>query len=203
MTYLINEIFYTLQGEGVNTGKPAVFIRFARCNLWTGREADREAAICRFCDTDFLHGKRMALEDILSRVTNLTRGIRPRPMIVLTGGEPLLQVDAALINALRRDYYVAVETNGTQGLPAPVDWVCVSPKAATSLVLRCGDELKLVYPQTGGEPERYEDLTFRVFWLSPMDGPDIAQNTKAAVEYCLEHPRWRLNIQTHKVIGVR
>lgn len=208
MSYLINEIFLTIQGEGVHTGRTAVFLRFSRCNLWTGREEDRHRAICRFCDTDFTHGQRMELADIgaeLKRLWGDRFCHRPgRKMVVLTGGEPLLQVDRPLINYLRGlGFYIAVETNGTQRLPHPVDWVCVSPKAGARLVLNRGDELKLVYPQTDAEPEAYAHLDFRTFWLSPMDGPDIDTNTAAALDYVMNHPQWRLNVQTHKLIGVR
>lgn len=203
MSYLINEIFHSIQGEGVNTGRAAIFIRFSRCNLWTGREEDRAGAVCTFCDTDFRHADRMSLFDIRDRVIELRGGTYP--MLVLTGGEPLLQADPLLINCLRdMGHYVAVETNGTQALPsAPLDWVCVSPKGNARLKLRYGDELKLVYPQRNARPEFYELLDFRVFWLSPMDGPNLTENTAAALDYVKAHPRWRLNVQTHKQIGAR
>lgn len=205
MTYLVNEIFYTIQGEGYWTGRPAVFVRFSRCNLWTGREKDRfTTAICQFCDTDFLHGERLSLRDISDRVDELSGDTMP--MIVLTGGEPLLQVDKFMILWLRqRGHYVAVETNGTQPLPAPVDWLCVSPKRGAPLNVISGDELKLVYPQDGFDPSWCLNaaMKFDHYWLSPMDGPHLAENTEAALNYVLDHPRWRLNIQTHKVIGVR
>jgi 7-carboxy-7-deazaguanine synthase len=192
-------MFLTVQGEGANLGRAAVFIRFAGCNLWSGREADRATAVCRFCDTEFVGAT--ALADAASATW---RGATPGDrMVVLTGGEPLLQVDAALIAALhQRDFSIAVETNGTQAIPAPLDWVCVSPKAGAPLVLNTADELKLVYPQAGAEPECFEDFPARHHWLSPMDGPDRRANTAAAAEYCLTHPRWRLAIQAHKTWDV-
>lgn len=201
--YLVNEVFYTLQGEGVHTGRPAVFVRFSRCNLWSGREQDRATAICRFCDTDFTHADSYTLIELVAAIDAAWAGTDGRRMVVFTGGEPSLQLDAALVGAVaRRGYYVAVETNGTRPLPA-VNWVCVSPKAGTTLAVRKGDELKLVYPQDGAAPEDFAWLRFNTFWLSPMDGPDLADNTKAAVEYVLANPAWRLNVQTHKMIGVR
>ncbi len=212
MAYTVKEIFYTLQGEGVHAGRPAVFCRFAGCNLWTGREADRGDALCRFCDTDFVgtgpDGGRFATPDALADAVLAAwpRGAETggRRFVVCTGGEPLLQVDEPLTRALHaRGFEIAVETNGTQPLPRGIDWVCVSPKARTELVLTHGDELKLVFPQEGGMPERYEGLEFRHFLLQPMDGPDVAANTQAAVAYCLAHPRWRLSVQTHKALGVR
>jgi 7-carboxy-7-deazaguanine synthase len=213
VTYAVKEIFYTLQGEGANSGRAAVFLRFAGCNLWSGREADRATATCRFCDTDFVgigpDGGKFATPEALARAVlerwpwERTRGARP--LVVCTGGEPLLQLDAGLVEALRAaGFEVAIETNGTQPLPpGGIDWICVSPKAGTELVVRAGDELKLVYPQPGAEPERFASLEFRHFFLQPMDGPAREANTRLAVDYCLAHPRWRLSMQTHKVLGVR
>lgn len=210
MSYAVKEIFYTLQGEGRQTGRAAVFCRFAGCNLWSGREDDRGGAVCRFCDTDFTGfdptGGRFAtshdLADAICRAWGGPAGARP--FVVLTGGEPLLQVDAELLAALRRrDVETAIETNGTIAVPPGVDWVCVSPKAGAPLAVTGGDELKLVYPQPGLAPESLEGLAFDHFLLSPMDGPDAAANTAEAVAYCLAHPRWRLNVQTHKLVGIR
>src|SRR6266550_1290580 len=176
MSYTVKEIYYTLQGEGANTGRPAVFLRFAGCNLWTGREEDRADAVCTFCDTDF---------------------------VGCTGGEPLLQLDAPLVNALHTaGFAIAVETNGTQLPPAGLDWITVSPKAEAPVVLTSGDELKLVYPQDDARPERFVGLEFRHFFLQPMDGPDRERNTALAVAYCLAHPQWRLSLQTHKLLGI-
>lgn len=201
--YLVNEVFYTLQGEGYWTGRPAVFVRFSRCNLWSGREQDRATAVCRFCDTDFTHADSYTLTELIAAIDGALAGVYGRRMVVFTGGEPSLQLDGALVHAVSASgYYVAVETNGTRPLPA-VDWVCVSPKAGATLAVRRGDELKLVYPQDGAAPEDFAWLPFSTFWLSPMDGPDLADNTQRAVEYVLKHPRWRLNVQTHKMIGVR
>ena len=208
--YTVKELFYTLQGEGANAGRAAVFCRFAGCNLWTGREADRADAVCRFCDTDFVgvgpDGGRFATADALAdavaaRWPSVDGG---RPLVVCTGGEPLLQLDAAAVAALHeRGFEVAVETNGTRQPPPGLDWVCVSPKVGAPLVLTAGDELKLVYPQDGGEPARFAALRFRHFFLQPMDGPALAENTAKSVAYCLAHPRWRLSVQTHKVTGIR
>ena len=210
--YSVKEIFYTLQGEGANAGRPAVFCRFAGCNLWTGREADRGRAVCQFCDTDFVGtggiggGKFNSPAELARAVAERwaepnQRGVRP--LVVCTGGEPLLQLDSPLAEALHaQGFEVAVETNGTLPLPEGIDWVCVSPKAGADLVLREGDELKLVYPQENGDPARYEELNFRYFYLQPMDGPDQARNTRLAVEYCMRHPRWRLSLQTHKLLGI-
>lgn len=210
MAYTIKEIFYTLQGEGANSGRAAVFCRFSGCNLWSGREADRASAVCRFCDTDFVgmgeDGGRFASADALA---DAVRAAWPsssggQPLVVCTGGEPLLQLDAALVAALHaRGFEIAVETNGTQLPPDGIDWICVSPKANAPLVLDHGDELKLVYPQEGGDPSRYARLRFRHFFLQPMDGPEVEANTRAALAYCLEHPAWRLSIQTHKLLGIR
>ena len=215
--YTVKELFYTLQGEGMNAGRPAVFCRFAGCNLWTGREADRHKAVCTFCDTDFVgvgpDGGRFADADaladaVLSRWPTVDEGRARggRPLVVCTGGEPLLQLDAAAVAALHaRGFAVAVETNGTQDAPPGLDHVCVSPKAGAPLRLTSGHELKLVFPQREPEaqPERFAALAFDEFWLQPMDGPDLAANTRAAIDYCLVHPQWRLSVQTHKVVGVR
>jgi 7-carboxy-7-deazaguanine synthase (Cx14CxxC type) len=207
--YSVKEIFYTLQGEGANAGRPAVFCRFAGCNLWTGREQDRAGAVCTFCDTDFVGtdgeggGKFDDAEALATAVERAWAGDANARFVVCTGGEPLLQLDAALIAALHaRGFEIAVETNGTMDAPAGLDWICVSPKAEAALKLTRGDELKLVYPQAKAQPGRFEGLTFRHFYLQPMDGPDIAQNTKAATAYCLAHPKWRLSLQTHKLIGI-
>jgi 7-carboxy-7-deazaguanine synthase len=210
MTYVVKEIFYTLQGEGANTGRPAVFCRFAGCNLWTGREADRETATCRFCDTDFVGsdgpgGGRFPAADQLAAAVEEAwpRSAAAPQFVVCTGGEPLLQLDAPLLEALHaRGFEVAVETNGTVPPPAGIDWLCVSPKAGAPLVVDRGDELKLVYPQDGAEPERFAELGFRHFFLQPMDSPVREANTAAAVRYCLSHPRWRLSLQTHKLLGI-
>ena len=212
MTYTVKEIFFTLQGEGANVGRAAVFLRFAGCNLWSGREADRAQAVCPFCDTDFVgtgpDGGRFATPEALARAVvdrwpwARTRGARP--LVVCTGGEPTLQLDAPLVEALHdAGFEIAIETNGTRVPPGGIDWICVSPKAGAELVVRRGDELKLVYPQQGAAPERFEHLEFRHFYLQPMDGPDAAEHTRRAVEYCLAHPRWRLSLQTHKLLGIR
>jgi 7-carboxy-7-deazaguanine synthase (Cx14CxxC type) len=215
--YTVKEIFYTLQGEGANAGRAAVFCRFAGCNLWTGRERDRDRAICQFCDTDFVgvgpDGGRFASADDLAEAVvsrwparEAGRAVGGRPLVVCTGGEPLLQLDAAAVEALhRRGFEVAVETNGTQVPPPGLDWVCVSPKAGAPLALTRGDELKLVYPQREleAQPERFAELDFEHFFLQPLDGPAAAENTRRAIEYCLAHPRWRLSVQTHKVVGIR
>ncbi len=209
--YTVKELFYTLQGEGAQSGRPAVFCRFAGCNLWTGREQDRARAICQFCDTDFVGtdgdggGKFSSAEELADAVAALwPADVAGQPYVVCTGGEPLLQVDEPLVRGLKaRGMTVAVETNGTQEPPAGLDWICVSPKAEAPLVLTRGDELKLVYPQEGAEPERFASLEFRHFFLQPMDGPEIGRNTRAALEYCLAHPRWRLSLQTHKLLGIR
>lgn len=212
MTYAVKEIFFTLQGEGANTGRPAVFCRFAGCNLWTGREADRADATCQFCDTDFVGvdgpgGGKFESADALARAVaekwpaNVSP--RARKLVVCTGGEPLLQMDAGVVLALHaHGFEIAVETNGTQLPPDGIDWICVSPKAGAPLVLTRGNELKLVYPQQGGEPERFAELDFEQFFLQPMDGPDRDRNTELALSYCLRHPQWRLSIQTHKLLGI-
>ena len=210
MSYAVKELFYTLQGEGAQTGRAAVFCRFAGCNLWTGREEDRADAVCTFCDTDFVGtdgpgGGKFATPDALADAVMAAwpRGAGGAPYVVCTGGEPLLQLDAALVDALhRRGIEVAVETNGTQAPPPGLDWICVSPKAAAPVVLTTGNELKLVYPQALAMPERFEALAFDHFYLQPMDGPDREANTEAAVRYCLAHPRWKMSLQTHKLLGI-
>lgn len=210
MTYAVKEIFYTLQGEGRNAGRAAVFCRFAGCNLWSGRETDRASAVCTFCDTDFVGtngtggGRFATAADLAAAVAAAWEGAGTQRLVVLTGGEPLLQVDEALVHALHtREFEIAVETNGTLAPPRGLDWICVSPKAGAPLVLTRGDEIKLVYPQEGAEPARFEGLAFDHFLLQPMDGPDRQANTAAAVDYCLAHPRWRLTLQTHKLLGIR
>ena len=211
MTYTVKECFYTLQGEGAHTGRAAVFLRFSGCNLWTGREEDRASAVCKFCDTDFVGvgpdgGKFASAAELAALVASrwpASDGGAHR-YVVCTGGEPLLQLDAPLLDALHaRGFAVAVETNGTQPAPSGIDWICVSPKLGAPFVLTRGDELKLVFPQEGGDPVPFEQLAFTHFFLHPMDGPNGAANTASAVAYCLAHPRWRLSAQTHKQIGVR
>ena len=211
MTYAVKETFLTVQGEGGQAGRPAVFLRFAGCNLWSGLERDRPGAVCSFCDTDFVGvdgdggGKFQEAEALAGHVAALWQGRAGDPkLVVCTGGEPLLQLDAALINALHgAGFEVAVETNGTLSAPEGIDWICVSPKANAPVVQATGQELKLVFPQPLAMPERFEELAFDRFWLQPMDGPNQAANTTAAIEYCLTHPKWRLSVQTHKFIGVR
>jgi 7-carboxy-7-deazaguanine synthase (Cx14CxxC type) len=211
MTYSVKEIYYTLQGEGAQAGRAAVFLRFAGCNLWSGLEKDRSEAVCRFCDTDFIGtdgpgGGKFATADALARaVFNQWPGsAHGKPYVVCTGGEPLLQLDKALIVALHdQGFEIGIETNGTLLPPSGIDWVCVSPKADAEQKLTHGDELKLIYPQAGAEPERYAGQDFRNFFLQPMDNVDRAANTEAATRYCLDHPQWRLSLQTHKLIGIR
>jgi 7-carboxy-7-deazaguanine synthase (Cx14CxxC type) len=210
VSYAVKEIFMTLQGEGAHAGRAAVFCRFSGCNLWSGREQDRSAAICTFCDTDFVGldgtlGGRYATADALADTiaAQWTGGASGR-YTILTGGEPLLQVDGDLVAALHaRGFEIGIETNGTLQPPDGIDWICVSPKAGAELVLRQGHELKLVYPQDGAAPADFERLAFERFSLQPMDGPDVAANTARATEYCLTHPQWRLSLQTHKMIGIR
>ena len=212
MTYLVKEIYYTIQGEGAQAGRAAVFCRFTSCNLWTGREKDRARAVCRFCDTDFVGtdgpgGGRFATAPDLAAAVGATwdshAGTREQAFVVCTGGEPLLQLDDAAVDAFHTaGFEVAVETNGTQPKPAGLDWVCVSPKAGAPLRLTSGDELKLVYPQEGASPEMFEHLGFPRLLLQPMDGQERDKNTRLAVEYCLAHPRWRLSLQTHKYLGI-
>jgi 7-carboxy-7-deazaguanine synthase len=210
VVYAVKELFLTLQGEGAHAGRPAVFCRFAGCNLWSGREADRASAQCRFCDTDFVgtdgtrggsYHRAAALADAIAGEWGPDHAHR---FVVLTGGEPLLQVDGALLDALHeRGFLVAIETNGTLDPPSGIDWICVSPKAGTQLRIRAGHELKLVYPQAGALPEAFSDLKFERFSLQPMDGPALADNTALAIDYCLRHPQWRLSLQTHKTLGIR
>ena len=209
MSYAVKEIFLTLQGEGGQAGRPAVFCRFAGCNLWSGREQDRASAVCTFCDTDFVGmdgegGGRFADAAALADAVEAAwRGGRDDRLVVLTGGEPVLQLDEALIEALHaRGFSLALETNGTLAVPPGVDWICVSPKADAPVVQTRGQELKLVYPQPGVDPSRFEGWDFERFLLQPMDGPRRAENTEAAIAYCLAHPRWRLSVQTHKYLGI-
>lgn len=212
MSYSVKEIFYTLQGEGANAGRPAVFVRFAGCNLWTGREQDRATAICQFCDTDFVgtDGLGGGKFDGPKQLAEATRShwpstpTRGKPLVVCTGGEPLLQLDQPLVDAFHaQGFEIAIETNGTLTTPRGIDWVCVSPKANAPIVLNAGHEMKLVFPQTGLDPDQFTGLDFRHFYLQPMDGPQQARNTALAIEYCLAHPQWRLSIQTHKLVGLR
>lgn len=213
MSYAVKEIYFTLQGEGAQTGRAAVFCRFAGCNLWTGREQDRASAVCQFCDTDFVgtdgpgggrFGTPAALAAAIADHWPAGGGPAARPYVVFTGGEPLLQLDGPLIDAVHAlGFEIAIETNGTQHVPPGIDWVCVSPKAASTLAVTGGDELKLVFPQETAPPERFAGLAFRHFFLQPMDGPDREANTQAAIAYCLAHPAWRLSLQTHKLTGLR
>ncbi len=208
-SYAVKEMFLTLQGEGMQVGRRAVFLRFAGCNLWSGREEDRADAICRFCDTDFVgmdgtEGGRYPDADALAGKALAMWGDFPKPFIVMTGGEPLLQVDDDLVAALKaRGFEIAVETNGTQAAPEGIDWICVSPKAGTEIVQRRGKELKLVWPQPGIDPSELEAWDFEHFMLQPMDGPTLASAREAAIDYILAHPKWRLSTQTHKVVGIR
>ena len=208
--YTVKEIFYTLQGEGANVGRPAVFCRFAGCNLWTGREADRATAIFNFCDTDFVgvgpDGGKFATADALADAIEARWPTREHAnrFVVCTGGEPLLQVDSRAVDALHaRGFLIAVETNGTQEPPPGLDWLCVSPKSNAPVVVTKGNELKFVFPQPGVDPRRFESLDFEQFFLQPMDGPSLEENIQAAVNFCLENPRWRLSLQTHKLLGIR
>jgi len=212
MSYAVKEIFYTLQGEGAQTGRAAVFCRFAGCNLWSGREKDRARAVCQFCDTEFAGvegpdgGRFESAEELAGRIDERWQAgpSAGKKFAVCTGGEPLLQLDRPLIDALHaRKFEVAVETNGTIAAPAGIDWLCVSPKAGAELVQTTGDELKLVFPQAGAPPQSYVELAFRHFFLQPMDGPLRQTNTDKALHYCLEHPAWRLSLQTHKCLGIR
>jgi 7-carboxy-7-deazaguanine synthase len=210
VTYSVKEIFYTLQGEGARAGRAAVFLRFAGCNLWTGREEDRGSATCNFCDTDFVGtdgkgGDKFSTSEALAEAVEGTwpKGALVNRYVVCTGGEPLLQMDAGLIRALHeKGFEIAIETNGTLEPPPGLDWVCVSPKAGSELRITSGNELKLVYPQSQAMPERFLGLSFAHFFLQPMDGPKCAENTAAATAYCLAHPEWRLSLQTHKLIGI-
>jgi 7-carboxy-7-deazaguanine synthase len=210
MSYSVKELFYTLQGEGGQAGRAAVFCRFAGCNLWSGREEDRAGAVCRFCDTDFVGtngpggGKFETAQVLAAAIAAAWQG-QPggKPLVVFTGGEPLLQLDAAVVDAVHaQGFEIAVETNGTQAAPPGLDWICVSPKSTAALALTQGTELKLVFPQADAMPERFEHLAFKHFFLQPMDGPDQQKNQQLAVAYCLQHPQWRLSLQTHKVIGI-
>jgi 7-carboxy-7-deazaguanine synthase (Cx14CxxC type) len=210
VSYAIKEIFLTLQGEGAHAGRAAVFCRFSGCNLWSGREVDRAGAICQFCDTDFVGtdgtfgGRYTSADELADVVASQWNGADANRYAVLTGGEPLLQVDTPLIDCLHaRGFEIGVETNGTMEPPDGMDWICVSPKAGADLVIRHGHELKLVYPQPDAAPEAFADLDFERFSLQPMDGPDLIENTARAVEYCLRHPQWRLSLQTHKTLGIR
>jgi 7-carboxy-7-deazaguanine synthase (Cx14CxxC type) len=210
VSYAVKEIFLTLQGEGAHAGRVAVFCRFAGCNLWSGREQDRAEAICRFCDTDFvgtdgtLGGRYASADDLAETIASQWTGENANRYVVLTGGEPMLQLDGALIDGLHaRGFAIGVETNGTIAPPDGLDWICVSPKAGAELVVRAGHELKLVFPQAEASPEQFADLAFERFSLQPMDGPDVVQNTARAVDYCLRHPQWRLSLQTHKTLGIR
>ena len=209
MTYSVKELFFTLQGEGARTGRAAVFLRFAGCNLWSGREADRERAVCTFCDTEFVgtDGDGGGRFDDASTLARAARTLFPEggaPYVVCTGGEPLLQLDAALIDALHAEgFEIAIETNGTIAAPKGIDWICVSPKADAELAQRSGHELKLVFPQEKARPERFETLAFDHFFLQPMDGLLRRAHTAEATRYCMDHPRWRLSLQTHKLLGIR
>lgn len=211
MTYTVKEIFYTLQGEGANAGKAAVFCRFSGCNLWTGREEDRSRAVCQFCDTDFVGvgpdgGRFETAEALVDAIANAWRGggSSEERFVVCTGGEPLLQVDEPFIDAVHAaGFTMAIETNGTKTAPKSIDWICVSPKAGAPLVQTSGNELKLVFPQESAMPQKFETLEFDNFFLQPMDGPRVRENTELAVEYCMSHPRWRLSLQTHKLLGIR
>ena len=211
MTYSVKEIYYTLQGEGAQAGRAAVFLRFAGCNLWSGLERDRAAAVCRFCDTEFVGtdgvgGGKFPDAEALARAVfaQWPQGSKGKAYVVCTGGEPLLQLDTALIAALKTSgFEIAIETNGTLLPPPGIDWICVSPKAEADQKLMRGDELKLVYPQAGAAPERFAGQDFQNFFLQPMDNADRAANTDAATRYCLQHPQWRLSLQTHKLIGIR
>jgi 7-carboxy-7-deazaguanine synthase len=210
MAYAVKELFATLQGEGAQAGRVAVFCRFAGCNLWSGREADRATAVCQFCDTEFVGtdgdggGRFTSAAALAAAIERTWPGGSARRFVVFTGGEPLLQLDAALLAAVRAcGFETAVETNGTVLPPPGIDWICMSPKANAPVKLRAGGELKLVYPQAGVDPQSFLGLDFQQFWLQPMDGPDRVVNTQAAIAYCLAHPEWRLSVQTHKFTGVR
>jgi len=209
VSYAVKEIFLTLQGEGAHAGRASVFCRFAGCNLWSGREADRAEAVCTFCDTDFVGTdgsggvKFKTPQRLAEAVAAAWGGGEGRRLVVCTGGEPLLQLDSPLINVLHAcGFEIAIETNGTIAAPPGIDWICVSPKVGSTLVQRSGDELKLVFPQIGGDPRQFEGLDFRHFFIQPMDSPERQVNTHLAVRYCLDHPQWRLSLQTHKMLGI-
>lgn len=209
MTYSVKETFYTLQGEGAHTGRAAVFLRFAGCNLWSGLERDRPSAVCTFCDTDFVGvdggggGKFATAAELADHVRSHWRGTHGKPYVVCTGGEPLLQLDAELIDALHaQGFEIAIESNGTIAAPPGIDWICISPKSTAELKQASGDELKLVYPQADALPEKFADLTFTNFFLQPMDGPDAQASQAACIAYCIAHPQWRLSLQTHKLTGM-
>ena len=208
-TYKVKEIYYTLQGEGAQTGRPAVFLRFTGCNLWSGREEDRGQAICAFCDTDFFGmdgvlGGKYTSQELAEQIKSLWPAHQGKPYVVCTGGEPLLQLDEELINALHDvGFEVGIETNGTITLPNGIDWVCVSPKANTDVVVRKGNELKLVVRQENWEPTLFESWDFEHYFLQPMDGPNVRAYTQWAIDYCLQHPQWKLSLQTHKLLGIR
>ncbi len=209
--YSVKEIYFTIQGEGMQTGRPAVFLRFAGCNLWSGREEDRDKAICQFCDTDFfgvdgVNGGKYEVEPLVEKVGSLWPSSTKDNdrYVVCTGGEPLLQLDEMLIHELHKaGFAVGIETNGTISVPSGVDWICVSPKAGSDCIVKSGNELKLVYPQKGLDPSQFEDWDFEFYFLQPMDGPDLESNTKKTIEYCLNHPRWRLSLQMHKLAGLK
>lgn len=210
MGYSVKEIFYSIQGEGAQAGRPAIFCRFAGCNLWSGREEDRADATCRFCDTDFVGtdgdggGKFRDANQLATAIDGYWPRTQTRKFVVLTGGEPMLQVDESLVDALHQHgFEVAIETNGTLPVPRTIDWICVSPKAATRLSVTCGNELKFVFPQKDDDPARYENLTFEHFFLQPMDSEARDENTRQAIDYCMSNTRWRLSLQTHKYLGVR
>lgn len=209
MTYAVKEIFYTLQGEGAMSGRPAVFCRFSGCNLWSGREEDRSKAVCRFCDTDFWgtdgdQGGKYSAPDLAFKINQLWTGGDEHKYVVCTGGEPCLQLDLPLTTALHEyGFEIAIETNGTLPIPPGVDWICMSPKAYTEIVVTKGQELKVVYPQEGLNPQDFAHLDFQHFFIQPMDGPLLAQNIQSAIQYCLHHTQWRLSLQTHKMIGIR
>ncbi|TVQ48057.1 MAG: 7-carboxy-7-deazaguanine synthase [Saprospirales bacterium] len=210
-TYAIKEIFYTLQGEGFHAGRPAVFLRFSGCNLWSGLEKDREKAICKFCDTDFwgtdgTFGGKYTATELAQQVTALwpKKGWQESRFVVCTGGEPMLQMDEQLVDQLHNQgFEIAIETNGTIAVPRSIDWICVSPKQGSEVVQKSGDELKLVHPQTGYAPKQFEDWDFNHFLLQPMDGPLLVENTKICLNYCMQNPLWKLSVQTHKVLGIR
>lgn len=212
MTYTVKELFYSLQGEGYHSGRPAIFCRFAGCNLWSGREQDRATAVCNFCDTDFVGsdgqrgGKFTSADELATAILQLWPASAPdnlKPFVVFSGGEPALQLDQALTDTLHRfNAEIAIETNGTVALNPGIDWVCVSPKADATLIVSQGDELKLVYPQPENTPEQFTRLDFRYFYLQPMDGPAVSENTQKTIDYCLQHPQWNLSIQSHKVLGI-